>query len=76
MKRAGKPPATHLGPSIVYEFLMAGRLIADKPVGRLGQQLVLPAGDLVGLHVLLLRQLGQRLVASNGGQRHFGLECR
>ena len=24
---------------------------------------------------MLLRQLGQRLVASNGGQRHLGLEC-
>jgi len=25
---------------------------------------------------MLLRQLGQRLVASNGGQRHLRLECR
>jgi hypothetical protein len=33
-------------------------------------------GDLIRVHVMLLRQLGQRLVASYGGQRHLGLECR
>jgi hypothetical protein len=34
------------------------------------------AHDLVRVHVMLLRQLGQRLVASNGGQRRPGLEGR
>jgi hypothetical protein len=33
-------------------------------------------GDLIRVHVMLLRQLGQRLVPSYGGQRHLGLECR
>ena len=50
--------------------------LAAEHIGRLGQQLVLPVGDLVGVYVMLLCQLGQRLVAPNGGQRYLGLECR
>jgi hypothetical protein len=32
--------------------------------------------DLIGVNVELLRQLGQRLLALDGGQSHFRLECR
>jgi len=68
-------------PDLGVQYLQVdGRLIgprlAAEHVGRLGQQLVLSVGDLVGVHVVLLRQLGQRLVASNGGHRHLGLERR
>jgi len=35
----------------------------------------LPVRDLVRMHVLLLGQLGQCLLAANGVQRHFRLEC-
>ena len=70
-------PAADLGVQHleVNRRLIRSRLAAEH-VGGLGQQLVLPVSDLVGVHVMLLRQLGQRLVASNGGQRHLGLECR
>ena len=46
--------------------LIGTRLTAEH-VGCLGKQLVLRVGDLVGVHVMLLRQLGQRLVAPYGG---------
>ena len=49
--------------------------LAAEHVSRLGQQLILPVGDRVGMHVMLLRQLGQRLVAWNGSQCYLGLEC-
>ena len=43
------------------------RLLAAEHVRRSGEQLVLPVCDLVRVYVMLLRQFGQRLVASNGG---------
>ena len=55
--------------------LIGARLTAEH-VGCLGKQLGLRVGDLVGVHVMLLRQLGQRLVATYGGQRPLGLESR
>jgi len=39
-------------------------------------QLPLPSSDLVRMHIILLRQFGQRLLALDGRQRHFGLESR
>ena len=44
--------------------------LAAEHVSGLGEQLALPVGDLVGVQVMLLRQFGQRLVASNNGERH------
>ena len=38
------------------------------------QQLALPIRDLVGMHIVQLRQLRQRLLASDGIYRHLGLE--
>ena len=35
-----------------------GRLLTAEHVGRSREPLVLPVGDLVGMHVMLLRQLG------------------
>ena len=55
--------------------LIGTRLTAEH-AGCLGKQLVLRVGDLVGVHVMLLRQLRQRLVATYGGQRPLGLESR
>src|SRR4051812_10171941 len=40
------------------------------------EKLRLPLGDLVGMNVELLRQLGQRLLALDGGQSHLRLESR
>ena len=40
------------------------------------QQLLLPAGNLVRMHVMMRCQLGQRLLATNGFQCHSGLEGR
>ena len=45
------------------------RMLTAEDVGRSVEQLVLSVGDLVGMHVMLLRQFGQRLVASNGGNK-------
>jgi hypothetical protein len=44
--------------------------------GRAFKQLGFPLRDLVGVNVELLRQLGQRLLALQGGQGHLRLECR
>lgn len=49
---------------------------AAKHVGGALQQLGLPLGDLVGMDIMLLGQFGQGLLATEGGQRHFGLERR
>src|SRR3954452_24381686 len=54
---------------------LAPRLRAEHP-SRPVEKLRLPLGDLVGMNVELLCQLGQRLVASNGGQSHLRLESR
>src|SRR5215212_775645 len=43
--------------------------------GRLNQ-LALPGGDLARVHIVLLRQFGQRRLALDRGQRHLGLEGR
>src|SRR4051794_27926020 len=40
------------------------------------EKLRLPLGDLVGVNVELLCQLGQRLLALDGGQSHLRLESR
>src|SRR3954462_4668344 len=40
------------------------------------EKLRLPLGDLVGMNVELLCQLGQRLLALDGSQSHLRLECR
>lgn len=45
-------------------------------VGRALQQLAPPLGHLVGVNVVLLRDLGDRLVALDGVQGHLGLERR
>ena len=39
-------------------------------------KLRLPLRDLVGMNVEVLRQLSNRALAPDGGQRHFRLECR
>ena len=39
-------------------------------------KLAAPLRDLVRMHVELLRQLGQRLVAPDGRYRHLRLKCR
>jgi hypothetical protein len=52
------------------------RRIGSEHAGRAVEQLVLPIHNLVGVHVVHLGQLGQRLVASNGVQGHLGLENR
>jgi hypothetical protein len=54
---------------------MLGRFGAEH-IGRSLQQLVLPVRDLVGMHIVHLRQLGQCPVASYGVQRHLRLEYR
>jgi hypothetical protein len=48
---------------------------AEQPSSRINQ-LSLPGGDLVRVHIKLLRQFGQRFLALDGGQRHFCLENR
>src|SRR5687768_12940071 len=53
----------------------ATRLRAEHP-SRTVEKLRLPLSDLVGMNVELLSQLGQRLVASDGGQSHLRLESR
>jgi hypothetical protein len=55
---------------------LAGRGRTTEDVGRSVQQLPSPLGDLRRVHLEVLRNLGHRLVASDGGQRHLGLECR
>jgi len=40
------------------------------------KQLVFPLFDLVGVHIELLGQFHQRLLTSDGGERHFCLESR
>ena len=40
------------------------------------EQLVLPVNDLIGVEVVQLGSLGQRLLASDGVNGHLGLEDR
>src|SRR5919107_3035551 len=58
-----------------WTLTVAAALRAKQP-GCPVEQLRLPLGDLVGVNVELLCQLGQRLVASDGGQSHLRLEGR
>src|SRR5215218_10195671 len=51
-------------------------LLGSKHVGRPVEELGLPLGDLVGMHIELLGQFGQGLLALHSGQGHFGLESR
>jgi len=51
------------------------RFIAEN-AGRPLKELVFPLLDLVGVLVKLLGQFHKRLLASNGGERHFCLESR
>jgi hypothetical protein len=53
--------------------LVAGR---REYLGGTRQQLRAPLADLVWVDLELLRQLDQRLVAADGGQRHLRLERR
>ena len=58
------------------------RLEVDRRLGRLGaehvgralEQLVLPVGDLIRMHIVQFRELGQRLVAAHGVERHLCFE--
>lgn len=54
---------------------LAPRLTAEY-TGSHFQELTTPLCNLIGVNVKLLRQLGQRLLALNGGQGHLRLECR
>src|SRR4051794_4230234 len=56
-------------------LIVAATLRAKQP-GCPVEQLRLPLGDLVGMNVELLCQLGQRLLALDGGQSHLRLESR
>ena len=49
---------------------------APENAGRAFEKLTLPLRDLVGVDFELLRQLGQRLLALDRGQRHLRLEGR
>jgi hypothetical protein len=54
----------------------AGLGLGPKYSGSPLQKLCFPLRDLVDVHVELLRQLDQRLLALQGSQRHLCLECR
>ena len=54
----------------------SARRVRAKDARRSLQELRAPLRDLVGMHVELLSQLGQRPLALDGGQRHLGLESR
>src|SRR6478609_7058817 len=55
---------------------LESRIIRPKYPGDTLQHLCLPGRDLVRVHIILLSQLGQRLLSLDGGQRHLGLESR
>jgi hypothetical protein len=69
-------------PDLRLQILQAGNFGAallrggGKYVAGPLQQLRLPLRDLMRVDVKALRELRQRLVAFNGGQRHLRLECR
>ena len=71
------PTGSNLGVQ-VFDFGLGGLgispLIEDS--GQVLHRLLLPRHNLVGMHIELLRQLRQCLVASQRGQRHPGLELR
>jgi hypothetical protein len=47
-----------------------------KDAGSTFKQLILPLTYLVGMHIKLLSQFRQRLLAPDSGKRYFGLEGR
>jgi hypothetical protein len=47
-----------------------------KTPGRAIEKLTFPLSDLIGVHIELLRQLGERLLPLYGGQSHLRLEGR
>jgi hypothetical protein len=51
-------------------------LLSPEHAGGSVEELGFPLGDLVGMHIELLGQLGQGLLALHGSQGHFGLESR
>src|ERR1700732_5215248 len=51
-----------------------GTSLSPEYPGRPFEELRLPLGDLVGMDIELLRQIGQRLLAFDRGQSHFRLE--
>src|SRR5712671_505185 len=53
-----------------------GTSLSPEYPGRPFKELRLPLGDLVGMDIELLRQIGQRLLAFDRGQSHFRLEGR
>ena len=52
------------------------RLFGAEHVGSAIEQLARPRRDLIGVNIELLRQLDQRLVASDGSQSHLRLKRR
>ena len=50
-------------------------VLAEHP-SRAFEKLGFPLGDLIGVDVKLLRQLGERLLPLHGGQSHLRLEGR
>ena len=61
------------------EFLdvwLLGFLLPVEDLGGSVEKLLLPLRNLVRMHIELLRQFGQRLVALQGSDRHLGLEFR
>ncbi len=48
----------------------------SKDPNRIGQQLLLPLGDLVGVQLKLLAQLGDCFIFPQRSQRHLGFELR
>ena len=51
-------------------------LLLPKNAGRLSENLGFPLRELIGMNIELLSQLGQRLLAFQGGQSRFCLEGR
>src|SRR5919112_2546433 len=60
----------------VHGWVCGCSLLGPEYPGSSVEELRLPLGDLVGMHIELLRQLGQGLLAFKSGQGHFGLESR
>jgi hypothetical protein len=55
---------------------LRARLLSTKNAGGTFCQLGFPGRDLIRMHVILLRQISQRLLALDGGQCHLRLEDR
>ena len=57
-------------PFQIHRSGFSARAARAKDAGRPVEQLCLPGGDLIGMHIEKLRQFGQRLVAFDGGHSH------